>query len=145
MLSDGFPYQREKDDCALIRGICLQDMDTPEMNPTTAVAVLENKLVEYVLAALPCLRKRTHDSTRKRNMNSARRQLESAIEVSKRPAELGGELLLAPSDSSQQSNWVSCARWMTNGQNFDLGTCTPLQINLGNAKMPTVTALGKVA
>ena len=37
-------------------------------------------------------------------MNSAKNQLESAIEVSKRPVELGGELLLDPSDSSQQSH-----------------------------------------
>ena len=35
-----------------VRGSCLQDLDTQEMNPTTAVNVFENKLVEYVLACL---------------------------------------------------------------------------------------------
>ena len=64
-----------------IRGIGLQDMDTREMDPPTAVRVLDKTLVEYVCAALPCLHAKTDDKTRKRNMNSAKRQMESAIEA----------------------------------------------------------------
>ena len=61
-------------------GICLHDVDTgdSEMTPTTAVSMLDSRLVEVVCAALPELRMRTLQKGRKRRINVATRAMESA-------------------------------------------------------------------
>ncbi len=60
--------------------IRLHDVDTgdSEMTPTTAVSMLDSRLVEVVCAALPELRMRTLEKRRKRRSNVATRAMESA-------------------------------------------------------------------
>ena len=78
--SSGFLANEEKTIVQWNDGISLQDLDTEdsEMTPTTAVSVLDSRLVEKVYSALSELRTRTRNKGRKRRINVAIRAMEAA-------------------------------------------------------------------
>ena len=78
--SSGFLANEEKTIVQWNDGISLQDLDTEdsEMTPTTAVSVLDSRLVEKVYSALLELRTRTRNKGRKRRINVAIRAMETA-------------------------------------------------------------------
>ena len=78
--NSGFLANEEKTIVQWNDGISLQDLGTgdSEMTPTTAVSMLDSRLVEVVCAALPELRMRTLKKGRKRRINVAMRAMESA-------------------------------------------------------------------
>ena len=78
--NSGFLANEEKTLVHWNDGISLQDLGTgdSEMTPTTAVSMLDSRLVEKVCAALSELRMRTLNKGRKRRINVAIRAMETA-------------------------------------------------------------------
>ena len=103
--SSGFLANEEKTIVQWNDGISLQDLDTEdsEMTPTTAVSVLDSRLVEKVYSALSELRTRTRNKGRKRRINVAIRAMETAT-TARIPTPLRSALRMQ--ESKTPMSWI---------------------------------------